>query len=909
MALLATDLLRFIPATDWNGSAPSLTVALIDSSQAVISGTTVDASTRGNSTAFSLATVQLDHAVTAVNDPPVNTALPVITGTQLPGHQLSVSSGTWNDNKDGGTSTITYTYQWYLADDASGTNATAIGIATGNAYTPQATDAGKYVGVIVTATDNGVGTPATQSATGTTAWALVDFPTPVQTVTISGISDNVAPVTGTVANGGASNDNSPDLAGSLSSGLNTGDVLAIYRDGVKIGNASVTGNSWTYHDNGLTDATYSYTARVENGTLQGSASGTYGLIVDTTAPIPTISLNSVTADNTVNAAEAASNLSITGTVAGEFHTGDTVSLLINNQTYTGQVAADGSFTISVAGSDLSADSNHSIDASVATTDAAGNAGSASATKAYQVDIIAPSAPTVDTQTTAASAPLLTGTAIVGNGETLTVTVSGATYVVTPDNTGHWSLNLFSTTPSSGTFSPLAQGQTYSVVATITDAAGNATSDSTFNEIVVVSGPSQQIDIVSMSKDTGPLATDFITNDGSAGRTVTGVLSAPLAANEVVEASFDGGTSWHAATTSGTDWSATDNSSHAANWTIQARVTNTVAHVSGNIASQVVALDTFAPQSPSINLLSSTSPQPVLGGTFDAADAAGGLAVTVDGVTYLLGRDAALSANGNSWSLDLAATNQRLSPNTYDVTVTVTDRAGNQSTDTSRGELIITQVPLAPPVPLPVQLAPPVDVIPPPAASQVEIVVTAMAPQILLAVDTRQDDTQVRLIDNVYTAPGKNAQRIPVMPADQAALFRYHGVPDQYFDVDTKLQFRLPSDAFVHTRENAVVQIQVERADGGPLPSWLRFDSTTGIFEGKVPDDAPDFIEVRVTARDNEGREASTIFRIKLLHGEKTKPAGRASLSEQIRLAAAEPHHLGLLGEIERTARLAGKRAA
>ena len=58
------------PAANWNGSAPTLTVALIDSSTTVTTNATVDVSTRGGTTAYSSSTVTLSNTVNAVNDAP-----------------------------------------------------------------------------------------------------------------------------------------------------------------------------------------------------------------------------------------------------------------------------------------------------------------------------------------------------------------------------------------------------------------------------------------------------------------------------------------------------------------------------------------------------------------------------------------------------------------------------------------------------------------------------------------------------------------------------------------------------------------------------------------------------------------------------------------------------------------------
>ena len=56
--------------------------------------------------------------LTGVNDIPIMTVAPVVTGTATVGGTLSASTGTWTDADN---NTLTYTYQWYRATDAAGT--------------------------------------------------------------------------------------------------------------------------------------------------------------------------------------------------------------------------------------------------------------------------------------------------------------------------------------------------------------------------------------------------------------------------------------------------------------------------------------------------------------------------------------------------------------------------------------------------------------------------------------------------------------------------------------------------------------------------------------------------------------------------------------------------------------------
>ncbi|WP_114403760.1 Ig-like domain-containing protein, partial [Kushneria phyllosphaerae] len=84
----------------------------------------------------------------------------------------------------------------------------------------------------------------------------------------------------------------------------------------------------------------------------GSAETTRPYSVDTTPPALAIQLDTVAGDNIVNADEAGRDIPVTGTVSGEFSAGDTVTLTVGQQNYTGAVNGDGTFSINVPGSQL-----------------------------------------------------------------------------------------------------------------------------------------------------------------------------------------------------------------------------------------------------------------------------------------------------------------------------------------------------------------------------------------------------------------------------------------------------------------------------------------------------------------------------------------------------------------------------
>ena len=120
----------------------------------------------------------------------------------------------------------------------------------------------------------------------------------------------------------------------------------------------------------------------------------------TTLTVPTASItlaSSITADDIINIAESTSTIPITGTVGGDIVNGDIVSLLINGTAYTGAVSA-GAFSINVAGSNLAADADRTINASFSAT-RFGAYITATDTETYTVDLVAPTVTNVSVNDT------------------------------------------------------------------------------------------------------------------------------------------------------------------------------------------------------------------------------------------------------------------------------------------------------------------------------------------------------------------------------------------------------------------------------------------------------------------------------------------------------------------------------
>ncbi|HHQ4886306.1 TPA: retention module-containing protein, partial [Aeromonas veronii] len=140
----------------------------------------------------------------------------------------------------------------------------------------------------------------------------------------------------------------------------------------------------------LAEGSYKVTASITDPAGNTGTSTDDGS-VDSKAPDLAITLDAdITADDVINAAEAGQQIPVSGTVTGEFKAGDIVTLTVNGKPFTGPVDADGRFTILVAGSDLAADGDRTIDASVTSTDVAGNSATATDKEGYQVDTDLPS---------------------------------------------------------------------------------------------------------------------------------------------------------------------------------------------------------------------------------------------------------------------------------------------------------------------------------------------------------------------------------------------------------------------------------------------------------------------------------------------------------------------------------------
>ncbi|MBH9865954.1 hypothetical protein CIW44_10150 [Vibrio vulnificus] len=105
------------------------------------------------------------------------------------------------------------------------------------------------------------------------------------------------------------------------------------------------------------------------GNTSGSSTLTFTL--DTTAQAGTVSVDPITSDDVITETEKNQTITVTGSATGgDIKTGDIVTAIINGNEYKGSVSEDGSWELSVSGSDLAVDT--AFEVTVNSTDAAGN---------------------------------------------------------------------------------------------------------------------------------------------------------------------------------------------------------------------------------------------------------------------------------------------------------------------------------------------------------------------------------------------------------------------------------------------------------------------------------------------------------------------------------------------------------
>lgn len=459
-----------------------------------------------------------------------------------------------------------------------------------------------------------------------------------------------------------------------SSGLNAGAVLTVTINSVAYSATVQADGSWSVGIPAASVSAWPAGPLTVDVTGQSSAGNpvnvSHPFTVDLTAVA--ISINTVASDDVINAAEKGADLTLSGSTSG-IESGQTVTVTFGGKTYTASVAANGSWSVNVPAGDLATLPDGAANVQASVSSASGN--SASATHAYSVDASAPTL-TINTiasddilNATEAGSPLtISGTSTAETGQTVTVTLNGATYTGTVQADGSWSVSV--PTSALGALS----ASNYTVSATVNDKAGNPGSAS-HNLAVDTTAPVLTINTV---------AGDDIINDAEHGQAlVISGTSTGGEAGDVVSVVLNGKTYTTTLDASG-NWSvgvpAADVTALAGGaQTITASVSDRAGNsddasrtVTVSLTAPVISINTIAgddvinaTEKGSDLALSGTSDQPA--GT--------AITVTLNGQNY----SATTDASGN-WSVTVPASAvSALGEATYSVTASVTNAQGNSST--------------------------------------------------------------------------------------------------------------------------------------------------------------------------------------------------------------------------------------
>jgi hypothetical protein len=440
------------------------------------------------------------------------------------------------------------------------------------------------------------------------------------------------------------------------------------------GSASVSVNNGSFAD-----------AAGNVNTTGGSASLTF----DTKAPTVSIASDK----STVNAGDTA-----TATITFTFSEDPGASFTWNGS--AGDVAVSGGTLSAISGTGLTRTATFTpaagldgVAASVTVgansyADAAGNLGGAGASPSITVDTVAPSAPSTPALATSddsgasnsdgiTSKNSLTFSGTAEAGATVRL-YDGATEVGHVTATGgNWTI------PVAG----LGEGS-HTLTAVATDAAGNVGAASGGLAITVDrTAPSTTVASAAFSADTGASATDMVTK--VAAQTISGTLSANLAAGEQVMVSLDNGATWSPATASAGSNAWELAATLAGSSTLKVKVVD-LAGNDGAVYAHAYTLDQAAPAAPSTPDLDAGSDSGnsntdnITGVTLPSFSGTAEVGATVtlfDGGNEI----GSAVATGGTWHITTGsawAMNERI----HYITAIATDLAGNASTNSSALEV-------------------------------------------------------------------------------------------------------------------------------------------------------------------------------------------------------------------------------
>lgn len=614
----------------------------------------------------------VDPIIGDVKGKTTNDTTPTLTGTAQAGSQIAIYL-------DGGVTPVST-----VTADGSGNWS----------YTPAALGEGLHT-FEVTASLNGQTSGRSPAASVT-----VDLTAP-GTPTIGAVIDDVGPGTGPLTSGQTTNDNQPTLTGTGA----VGDTISIYNNGVLL-DSVVIGNTgtWSYTTPVLAEGNHVLTIRETDpaGNQSGPSAG-FTVVVDSVSATPVIT--NVT-DNVGNAATTVVSGGLsndaTPTLSGTADANSVVTLF-DGGTQIAVVTADNTGTWTFTPDTALGEGSHSF--TVRATDPQGNLSAVSAPWSVEIDLTAPTVPTLDNvnddvsggvqgnltsgQVTNDSTPTISGTGLAGS--TIHIMNNGTQIgTTTVDGSGNWSF-----TPTT----PLGDGS-YSLRAYATDAAGNASANSSvFAFTVDTAAPGVPV-VTSVVDDVGPvtgtLTSGNSTNDARPTFSGTGEVGS------TVHVLVDGNEIGTAVVNAQGNWSFTPGSDLAEGpHAITFNATDAAGNTGATTAPFNLTVDTGVPLAPVIstagdNVGSIQTPLSSGQSTDDTTPTLNGTATANATVTvYENGQPVGtVQADGaGAWSFTPSAP---LGNGSHTWTATVTDAAGNVSPTSPGFTLIVdTAAPNAP----------------------------------------------------------------------------------------------------------------------------------------------------------------------------------------------------------------------
>ncbi|HLL00560.1 MAG TPA: Ig-like domain-containing protein, partial [Myxococcaceae bacterium] len=511
--------------------------------------------------------------------------------------------------------------------------------------------------------------PHTVRATATDAAGNTSPVSNTNTFTVDTVPP-AAPVVQTPANGSTTNDNTPTFSGTADPGSTEVTLTVTGPGGARvITGIPVVGGSWTYTPAAsLPDGqfTVSATARDAAGNVS-PVSNTNTFTVDTAAPAAPVVVTPANGSTTNNP---------TVVLSGTAEPGSTVLVVLNNAPAVPVMAdAAGNWSLPVAGL---TDGVYTVNAT--SMDAAGNTSPVSNTNTFTVDRVAPVAPVVQRPANGSitndNTPDYSGTAEPNSVLTITVTgptIGTRTFVTTANGAGAWSV-----TPAAS----LPDGQ-YTVSATSTDAAGNASPVSNTNTFTVdTAAPAAPVVVTPANGSTTNDNTPDYSGTAEPGSTVTVIVDGNAIGTTTANAAGNWTFPQPAALSDGQH-------------TVRATATDAAGNTSPVSNTNTFTVDATAPAAPVVqtpaNNSTTSDNTPDYSGT---AEPGSTVTVIVDGTP--VGTTTANAAG--TWTFTPVVA---LAEGPHTVRATATDAAGNTSPPSNINAFVVdTMAPAAPVVQTP-----------------------------------------------------------------------------------------------------------------------------------------------------------------------------------------------------------------